>query len=43
MKTLIIIGGVFSVILILTETLLKNTLIKIRDWSINTLNKINKR
>jgi hypothetical protein len=43
MKILMIIGGIVSITLILTETLFKTTLIKIRDWSIDTLNKINKR
>lgn len=40
MKLLMIIGGIVSITLILTEALLKSTLIKIRDWSIDTLNKI---
>ena len=43
MKVLIIMGGIVSITLILTETLLKSTLIKIRDWSLDTLNKIKKR
>ena len=43
MKVLIIMGGIVSITLILTETLLKSTLIKIRDWSVDTLNKIKKR
>ena len=43
MKVLIIMGGIVSITLILTETILKSTLIKIRDWSLDTLNKIKKR
>jgi hypothetical protein len=41
MKILMIVGGIVSITLILTEALLKSILIKIRDWSIKTLNKIN--
>ncbi len=41
MKILMIVGGIVSITLILTETLLKSILIKIRDWSTDTLNKIN--
>lgn len=43
MKLLITIGGVISITLILTKTILKKVLYSIKDWSEDTLNKIKKR